>query len=232
MNLHTNNLFSRMRICVLAALLGIMTAAVFTTLTACDSGGNDSGVSYSIGDRGPAGGFIFYVDKDDQYAGWTYLEAAPADLAGTYEWGGYAYLLEADLEEDPKYSEVIAWYGFDCPTDTAIGTGAANTAKLLADVHHDIPDKYASKAYLAAQAAADYSYGSYDDWFLPSKDELNFMYTNLKAAEPSLGGFQDHLYWSSSQYDSTFAYNQLFASGNPGYGNKGSNLYVRCVRAF
>ena len=37
--------------------------------------------TYKIGDRGPGGGFIFFVDLYDQYPGFTYLEAAPNDIA-------------------------------------------------------------------------------------------------------------------------------------------------------
>ncbi|MDR1105403.1 MAG: Ig-like domain-containing protein, partial [Treponema sp.] len=34
-------------------------------------------VEYAIGDAGPAGGIIFYVDSADTYPLWKYLEAAP-----------------------------------------------------------------------------------------------------------------------------------------------------------
>ena len=41
-------------------------------------------ISYNIGDKGPAGGLIFY-DKGNNTGGWRYLEAAPADL-GKAQW--------------------------------------------------------------------------------------------------------------------------------------------------
>ncbi len=40
-------------------------------------------VVYNIGDTGPAGGKIFYVNPTAASDGWTYLEAAPSDLPGT-----------------------------------------------------------------------------------------------------------------------------------------------------
>jgi len=40
---------------------------------------------YSIGDRGPAGGWIFY-DKGTTSDGWRYLEAAPSDLDVRMKW--------------------------------------------------------------------------------------------------------------------------------------------------
>jgi hypothetical protein len=33
-----------------------------------------------VGDKGPGGGWIFFVDEKDRYPGFTYLEAAPEDV--------------------------------------------------------------------------------------------------------------------------------------------------------
>jgi len=68
------------------------------------------------------------------------------------------------------------------------------------------------------------------DWFLPSKDELNQMYLNLHLQ--GLGGFASGYYWSSTEYDGTNAWLQFFGDGYQGLTNKGSNDYVRAVRAF
>jgi hypothetical protein len=158
---------------------------------------------YSTGDTGPAGGLICYADATGfVFDGVTYhyLEAAPADLSGTYQWGGY---------------------GTFCSTETAIGTGAANTAALTASDHgHTHP---------AAQACAEYEYDSYDDWFLPSKDELNQMYTNLKKL--GLGGFVNDYYWSSSEISDT-TWVQSFGNGTQYSGYKGSAYRVRAARMF
>jgi hypothetical protein len=48
----------------------------------------------------------------------------------------------------------------------------------------------------AAQVVSVPEYGGYGDWFLPSKDELNLMYENLKKQR--IGGFSNNVYWSSS----------------------------------
>jgi hypothetical protein len=44
----------------------------------------------------------------------------------------------------------------------------------------------------------------YDDWFLPSKDELNEMRTELYLH--GVGNFDDHDYWTSSEYDFELAW--------------------------
>jgi hypothetical protein len=83
---------------------------------------------------------------------------------------------------------------------------------------------------VAAQGCAELTTGGYSDWFLPSKDELDLMYKNLKAR--GLGGFTDDLYWSSSEGNTNYAWSQSFSDGSQ-YGiNKSSTDRVRAVRAF
>lgn len=47
-----------------------------TELSICGAGGTSL---CTIGSQGPGGGLIFFVDYNDQYAGFNYLEAAPTD---------------------------------------------------------------------------------------------------------------------------------------------------------
>jgi len=56
-------------------------------VVSCDDNKNaPSETAYKVGDTGPAGGIIFYVNTDSS-ADWKYLEAGKADLSGTYKWG-------------------------------------------------------------------------------------------------------------------------------------------------
>jgi len=64
-------------------------------------------------------------------------------------------------------------------------------------------------------------------WFLPSKDELNELYTQKTV----VGGFVDAWYWSSSQFNTSNALTRNFAGGE-GPDLKTSTLRVRPVRAF
>ncbi|MES1198032.1 MAG: hypothetical protein ABUL41_02025, partial [Chitinophagaceae bacterium] len=54
-----------------------------------------------------------------------------------------------------------------------------------------------TQAGIAARICGDLVLNGYDDWYLPSKDELNQLYINRVA----IGGFNDpeQEYWSSSE---------------------------------
>ena len=80
--------------------------AVVALLVSCSS----EAKTYKVGDTGPAGGIIFYVNPNAAGDGWTYLEAAPTD-AGSCTWGDS---------------------GSTGATGTAIGTGKSNTRALIA----------------------------------------------------------------------------------------------------
>ena len=82
--------------------------------------------------------------------------------------------------------------------------------------------------YDAMSYCADYTVGQYDDWYLPSKDELNQLYQQQTA----IGGFEGDYYWSSTEYNNGNAWFQFFTNGSQsGYG-KSNPCYVRAVRAF
>jgi len=105
-------------------------------------------------------------------------------------------------------------------TLTTIGSGSANTDKIIGQNDPGI-------TYAAGLARA-YDGGGYDDWFLPSKNELYKLYLNRDA----IGGFNDSYYWSSSEYDAGNAWIQYFSHGYQDYYYKDTNYRVRAVRAF
>jgi hypothetical protein len=83
----------------------------------------------------------------------------------------------------------------------------------------------------AAKTACDeLILNGYSDWHLPTKDELNSVYVNLKQV--GVGGFAADSYWSSSENGRSFAWLQNFAKGVQDDNYKGDTFYVRAIRAF
>jgi hypothetical protein len=65
---------------------------------------------------------------------------------------------------------------------------------------------------------------------VPSKEELNSVYVNLKQV--GVGGFASDYYWSSTEGSNGSAWSQYFSNGEQ-YDDSKLNLYtVRAVRAF
>ena len=65
-------------------------------------------------------------------------------------------------------------------------------------------------------------------WRLPNKDELNLLYQN----KYKIGGFANDEYWSSTENNNYYAWNQYFNSGAQSTSTKDTRCDVRAVRAF
>ena len=160
-------------------------------------------------------------------------------VGDSYGGGIIAYLLQSgDPGYDPNVyhgliaatadqSTGIAWSNITDTsvgtTGTALGTGQANTTAIVGQT---------GCTSGAAKLCDDLTEGSYSDWYLPSRDELNKLCINQVA----IGGFNDGsdgLYWSSTEYDANSAYLQVFAIGMQGISGKGDSAkLVRAVRTF
>ena len=81
----------------------------------------------------------------------------------------------------------------------------------------------------AKKLCTDYRGGGFDDWRLPTKDELNQIYSLHRM---SVCEFVATYYWSSSETSSTNSWKQGFFSGYQSNANKYDSNYVRAVRGF
>lgn len=70
----------------------------------------------------------------------------------------------------------------------------------------------------------------YTDWRLPTRYELNLMYTVLKSN--GLAGFGNEFYWSATEDDSQNSWRQDFTDGRQALINKNAPNSVRAVRSF
>jgi hypothetical protein len=110
-----------------------------------------------------------------------------------------------------------------------VTTGATNMTNGFANTTKIINAQGNSGTY-AARLCTNYRGGDYSDWFLPSKDQLNFLYLNKSI----IGGFSDNIYWSSTEYDLGEAWVQDFSTGEQNLDNisDGANVHTRAIRAF
>ena len=147
----------------------------------------------AVGDLGPAGGIVVYDAGREEVWG-RYLEVAPKACE------------QSGLPFAGRPSAIPAISAAERIAAKAIGTGAANTARLVRE----------GKFLTAAFAAATGPCGRYKDWFLPSKDELNEACRVLSHSRKDreltpAGGFDRGYYWTSSDYNGKTAWAQYFA---------------------
>jgi hypothetical protein len=190
------------------------------------SDGNGYGpFSYKIGDTGPGGGIVFFIDRYNEYAGFTYLEVAPnaidADTSGAADaivWSTTAAKCYADAAgsttadqscaSESIYPDTVSGTTRTASraTSTRIGSGSANTLAIIA--RHDAVDPATSKALYAAGSADNYSNTpsggtAVTDWFLPSYSEMVMMFQNFSQFKPGAITLSAtgtcSAYWTSSE---------------------------------
>jgi hypothetical protein len=169
-----------------------------------------SRAEYALGDVGPGGGLIFYINPNYAKDGWRYLEAAPFDQSAGAKWGCFRTLIPG-------------------ARGTAVGTGKQNTLDMIAAC---------KTPGTAADLCANFSLNGIGGWFLPSVDELAQMYVNLKLA--GIGDFgnseyvDNYSYWSSTQRTADMANHLDFADNGrrQHYDDKDFPRRVRAVRAL
>jgi hypothetical protein len=156
------------------------------------------------------GGIIFYLDATGQHG----LIAAPTDQSTSTQWCNGCYI-------DSNNS----WFGFTeiGGTSTVVGTGQANTNILVASQ---------GAGNYAAKLCDDLILNGYSDWFLPSSEELNLMFTNIGQGATNYGGFAPNYYWSSSEDRKNYAWYKYFYDGFQRSNSKNLFLSVRAVRSF
>jgi len=111
----------------------------------------------------------------------------------------------------------------------AIGTGYQNTLDIVAGC---------SETPTVASETLAYEYSYFDDWYLPSRNELIEIYNAIGSID--LGGFSG-TYWSSSAYFDDFLFEYYISYYDFDFGYDGSLLLdynqditfrVRPIRSF
>lgn len=169
------------------------------------------------------GGVVFYVNPDDNTHG---LVCSLTDINMNSLWYYDGYI------NTNAYGENI-------------GSGETNTTKIIdaMNKNYNSPPLESTNVdgntVYAAGIARNYKGGGYTDWFLPSKDELNQLFLNRVAVSNKLTTIQNAQsfpsvsvarYWTSSNFDLTYAWMQDLSSQF--VKTKSTSGYLRAIRAF
>lgn len=150
----------------------------------------------------------------------------------TYE-GGIIFYLKNDgtgLVSAPTNQGITSWACRGIlvgASGTIIGSGRPNTMNIL---------NGCMVTNNAAEFCDNLDLNGFDDWFLPSKDELNEMYFKIGpggiGVNQNIGNFAPSFYWSSSEDNDSNAWSQEFGSSAQVANNKNNDYQVRAVREF
>jgi len=203
--------------------------AATTANPSCSAGGANT--VCNIGDIGPGGGIVFYDAGKDEYWG-RYLEIAPKSCEGVkIPWRPAGNTKTVYRETNGQTAAEMRLLA------KGVGMGKVNTRIITLAL---------GAGSYAAKYAEDLNCSGVDDWFLPSKDELDLAYNRLAqnrvgGQDTPVGGFNKGYYWTSTDYNNTTAWTEYFMDGQQfdrvqtlsGNNKPPANPFrVRPIRAF
>lgn len=198
---------------------------------------SQSGVKkYKVGDFAE-GGIIFYIDESGQHG----LVCAKSDQAQNIQWDTEVRFTGGAENLPERNTKSVAILD-------GVYSGKENTQSIIKFVGEtDIP--YAAK--ICDDFILELDSVIYDDWYLPSREELNMMYLNrtiINEVALKHGGdsFEIKRYWSSTDVDCSIKPYSLMNNVHSAYGHNfslGIKKYqtesrkympysVRAIRAF
>lgn len=167
--------------------------------------------TYKVGDYA-FGGIVFWVDESGQHG----LVCVKTDMSYPAKWnaGSYTY--------------TMAW-------GNGILSGEMNTALIVSNQGRGDGTSY------AALTCSSFNYvengNSYGGWFLPSRLELNEMFSKkstIDATALANGGaaFTNDVYWSSTESSNDKAWTVNMGSGGISESSKAYSHKVRAIKKF
>lgn len=243
-----------------AVILALIFAANLFNVN--NTGAEDKGKTYKIGELRNMEAIVFY-DKGSYSDGWRYLEVNLLDLEKIKQIQTNSRGVRNGIKWGCSKSIPVA-------RNAGIGTGKINTQAILDACGYDSDSSIATdvidfqypgrrkrrnnsstgsmeerkKKPGRDDSSRLKSFKIINEWFIPSKDELNLIYVNLVKNNPKDSYLKEEskntIYWSSTEDSEKFAWCQDFRNGAQAVGIKytvgkeGYNFFrsALMIRAF
>ena len=149
------------------------------------------------------GGIVFYVYDNGQHG----LISSTSNQSSSIKWWAGAY------------TNTMAYAD-------GVGAGKANTALIISS--QGLGDGTTYAARICNEYSVTVGDVTYGDWYLPSKYELNLLFTQSSV----VGGVVNSYYWSSTDLNGFNAWLQVWGNGYQGDYGKSYAFCVRAIRSF
>jgi len=210
---------------------------------------------YEVGQPGQAG--IVFFDKGFYSDNWRYIECASSNQLSS-KWGGHDILISVpsfsvgsgfnntafimNFWSSWRSSRILISNGGTWDGNTIDSVDYTGVQTQLMDgkipyyykwdgsTANNDPTTWTWISTWAAKVCSELTLNNKSDWALPSKDELNLMYTALKMN--NIGDFDSSYYLSSSENISTKVWIYSFSNSIQFATNKYYNIPIRAIRVF
>lgn len=164
----------------------------------------------------------------------TEVKPPPVVTVGQEYGGGIVFYVDATgrhglIVSKVSQSEGMEWSNgtgnvLTDATGTTLGWGKENTISIV---------NAQGQGMYAAWVCKNLNIKGYDDWFLPSKEELHLLYNQkISGKLNNLNGLSNNFYWSSTETSENGAWSQSFSNGANSSADKQGTYAVRAIRAF
>ena len=168
---------------------------------------------------GPAGGYIIYDEGSVRDDGWRFIEQSPYQLAhdgnggftfgdSDYAYACFGYFRLSSSDQNLYVNGTTRYDNADC-TRREIGEGKRNTELLVnnrkENVYSDEERDYKEEWY-ASDAVYSAEYNGYDDWYLPSVDEVKLMKLEDGVSVKSSTEYDTNSHCRILPYEVSFGY--------------------------
>lgn len=199
--------------------------------------------------QNPATGLLIYqTDMDPGYytytgTGWVLASTTGKHYVGEFYGGGIVVYVDytgqhglvaslVDVAIGQKYSNILAQLGVSGESDW---NGSENTNAVVNQSGHT-----SSSAKLCLDYTnTDYGTGIFDDWYLPSRGEMNNIWDNLQVVQQALTTDNNpqtttllNTYWTSTEYNADSAWIFTWINGTVAKDKKNQQKSIRAVRSF
>jgi hypothetical protein len=160
----------------------------------------------------------YYISQED-----------PPTTLGQFYKGGY-YIGDYDAGNGVFYRLIVSPKSSETSAQWKTTNTTSPGTRSLIDGYNNTYGHMDNTNHPAGNFTANLITNGYSDWYLPSINELNFIFNNRNSMPAGEEFISNGSYWSSTESGASFAFAKSFISGAVGGSGKTVTINVRAIR--